>query len=336
MAFHKSSDFAIHDGTFNNVGRDQHYYMIHGNMVTSREHVGQRDRFGGALTVWDQYQELLPGHINLKKKIGETSVKGQGRKWEKLEACRNIHIASVRGEDRDSEFLYISYTGPDAIKACELDLEDVSRNKSLNYIQLFGYHQTEVPALIFYGAHLPITYIWARIAWSPLLRVYFECLFGAARISGSVAYRELWLEPKTNALHRGPYVEYCPQVNYYADGVWPTLAANNGHPSPTLSSFNNTSTLFNYLVNTVSLPAIIKGLRLTYTQFAEWLSIEDTVVMLSSQIGTIYHRTSREVVAQSPEADSRWCYELHLESIVTPDVMQKSKVVMDSGLIRCV
>ncbi|EEB97966.1 hypothetical protein MPER_02612, partial [Moniliophthora perniciosa FA553] len=103
-------------------------------------------------TIWDDYKNIPTWKIRLKKSLGATPVK---KDWEVgrgyLDACREINVVSVNGEDKDSEFLYIVYTGPDAVEAFLCDFKDFSHVKNLNYIELFGYNRgTALPALVFY------------------------------------------------------------------------------------------------------------------------------------------------------------------------------------------
>uniref|UniRef100_A0A0W0EYY8 Uncharacterized protein n=1 Tax=Moniliophthora roreri TaxID=221103 RepID=A0A0W0EYY8_MONRR len=102
-----------------------------------------------------------------------------------MNASRTISIASFQGEDRDSEFLHIAYSGPDASETFRRDFEQFFRLRNVNIAQLFGYNdgRLALPALILYDVLVPVTRIWERNQFSSLLYTYFEYIAGAAQIS---------------------------------------------------------------------------------------------------------------------------------------------------------
>ncbi|EEB99043.1 hypothetical protein MPER_01341, partial [Moniliophthora perniciosa FA553] len=105
MSIQGSSSLTIQHSQLTNVGRDQHIV----------QYINQEERQGWS--IWDDYHNIPTCKVRLKRSVGETLVeRWEQKKWRHLNACRKISIASITGEDKDSEFLYILYTGPDALK----------------------------------------------------------------------------------------------------------------------------------------------------------------------------------------------------------------------------
>ncbi|EEB93519.1 hypothetical protein MPER_07808 [Moniliophthora perniciosa FA553] len=126
--FQGSSHLTIAGSQVTNVGRDQDntHVVQYFNQEERREQ-----------TIWDEYRKILTYEIRLKRRVGETLVKRWNQKeWRHVNACRKISTASIRGEDKDSEFLYIDYTGPDAFKAFQQDFEQFSHIKFVNLIAI--------------------------------------------------------------------------------------------------------------------------------------------------------------------------------------------------------
>ena len=137
-------------------------------------------------------------------------------------------------------------------------------------------------------------------------------------------------------LCKGPYVKDS-STTYYRVWRGATLKLpSSDHPSLDLQTYNNTSTLFQYLIGILPVRNIIEGIRWSDRGTPEYPDNEDVKLILSSLPGTIYHRTTREVIARYPGGRDRWYYYPWKEDFRVPDALRESALVMDDGSIRCV
>ncbi|EEB89218.1 hypothetical protein MPER_12709, partial [Moniliophthora perniciosa FA553] len=314
MSFQGSSGFIIENGNFTNVEETRQVNHIQGNLYMIREE--ERER-----TIWDEFTRVPLGKVRIKRSEGDTECSRydfkKGR-WKRVNAHRTINVASIQGEHPDLEFLYITYSGPDAFKAFDQDLEQFSRTRNLNVAQLFGYNdgQFALPALIFYDALVPAARIWERNGFSSLLLTYFHYLFEETCAVGSnTDLRELWLNPGTGTLCIGPYVGYSSSTFRY------------------LLTYSDSSILISYLTQTLSAQNIIRGICGSSKWTWEWVANEDVIFALSSLPGTVYSKAHRGIIARWPGDIEKWYYRLW-ETVGLPDEIQASRVELDDGSVR--
>uniref|UniRef100_A0A0W0G9T6 Uncharacterized protein n=1 Tax=Moniliophthora roreri TaxID=221103 RepID=A0A0W0G9T6_MONRR len=322
-----SSRFTIENSQLTNVRRDQYNTHVL-NQYFNRE---ERQEW----TIWDEYRNVPTCEVRLKRRVGETLVKRWHQKnWRHLNACRKISIASISGEDKDSEFLYILYTGPDAMRAFQQDFEQFSSIKDINYVQLYGYNQgTTFPALVFHNAPVPVSHILEQNQFSPLLYTYIQYQSAVVQIaSNNQDIRELWLDPRTGQLSRGPFVDWSLAWGWFALGLNSNSTSNN--PTPlSLQAYHDSTAVFNYLIQTLTMDDFLCGIVWFNRIIYESIANKDIATVLSSLPGTIYKRTYYEIIARWPGDRKKWYYKLFHQDNV-PDTMWKSKVDMDDGSLR--
>uniref|UniRef100_A0A0W0FRS8 Uncharacterized protein n=1 Tax=Moniliophthora roreri TaxID=221103 RepID=A0A0W0FRS8_MONRR len=330
MSIQGSSHLAIEHSQLAYVGKDQHNTHVQGDLV---QYFGREESW--ERTIWDEYRNIPTYGIHLKRSIGETLVKRwDQRKWRHLNACCKISIASISGEDKDSEFLYILYTGPDAFKAFQQDFEQFSCIKDINCIQLYGYNQgTKFPALVFHNTPVPVSHILEQNQFSPLLHTYIQHQSAVAQISSSnLDVRELWLDPRTGQLSRGLLVSWSLAWGTLAHGLNSNSTSNN--PTPlSLQTYSDSTAVFNYLIQTLTASNILKGIIWSNRMTLRAIANKDIASVLSSLPGTIYNRTYHKIIARWPGDRKKWYFKLEGQWKI-PDAMWESKVDMDNGLIR--
>ncbi|KAI3602598.1 hypothetical protein WG66_009360 [Moniliophthora roreri] len=324
MSIQGSSRITVEHSQFTNVGRDQHNNNnVRGDLI---QYFNREER-------QEWYYNVPTCKVRLKRRVGETLVqRWDQRKWRHLNACRKISIASISGEDKDSEFLYILYTGPDAFKAFQQDFEQFSSIKDINCVQLYGYNQgTSLPALPL--APVPFSQIFEQNQLSPLLYTYICCQFGVAQIASNILdVCELWINPRTGQLSRGPFFGSFQILAYLASGFSSNSASNNPTPLP-LQAYSDSTTIFNYLIQTLTAYNILQGINTSSRGTYEVIANKDTASVLLSLPGTIYHITHREIIARWPGDRKKWYYKPDHQWNI-PDAMWESKVDMNNGSIR--
>ncbi|KAK7017525.1 hypothetical protein VNI00_018604 [Paramarasmius palmivorus] len=252
----------------------------------------------------DQYHKLKVVDVRLKRKIAETSVERRDKSdWRHVDARRCIHVAWIRGEDRDEEFTHVQYTGPDAMKAYQHDLKVFSTVRDVNWIELFGYiGWTVLPTLVFYDALVPVAHIWERNGFSPMLYTYF-CQVAASQ----------GLDEDTGT--------HSPAA----------------HPDPVdLHSLTDASLLFRYLISTLPIPEIVAGLRWSVKLAPDWPDNQHVKLLLSSLSGTIYCTIPRDpkAIARYPADREKWDYKPLKEQFDIPDTILKDTQILEDGLVR--
>ncbi|KAI3614060.1 hypothetical protein WG66_010847 [Moniliophthora roreri] len=297
--FQSASSFTIKGGNFANVARDQHNFNhVQGTLVQYLNRKEFRER-----TIWDEYTRVPMGRIYVKRTLGGTDVRNVNNR---SRTHRIINIASIQGEDGDSEFLVVSYSGQNASKAFERDFKKFSRVRNVNIAQLFGYNDGRfaLPTLIFYDALVPVSRIWERNQFSPLLYTYFQYQFGLTQITNSIVdLRELWIHPRTGALCEGPYVDNSNHRSFVAFGLETDSVATKESALLHVEAYSDYKTLLSYLIQTLSSSNIIRGIRYSNRSTEECVDNQDGASMLSSLPGMIYNRAHRDIIARWPGND---------------------------------
>ncbi|ESK87487.1 hypothetical protein Moror_11592 [Moniliophthora roreri MCA 2997] len=226
------------------------------------------------LAIWDEFERVRIGNINLIKAVATSDEYEYDGPWwshnrnRRTVARRTISVARIRGEDKEAEFLYVGYSGPEARQAFKRDFDQFSAVKHLNVAQLFGYSDSQysLPALIFYDALIPLNRVllanqsnwpgWQNRAncWIDL---YFCFQVTVAGIDGGFFGTDpniLWIEPRSGALRRGPYV----QSNAFTLELLPHAPATT-HLNPlSIQTYSDTNTIFDYLTRIFPIGTIFK------------------------------------------------------------------------------
>uniref|UniRef100_A0A0W0FIC3 Uncharacterized protein n=1 Tax=Moniliophthora roreri TaxID=221103 RepID=A0A0W0FIC3_MONRR len=329
MSIQSSHRLAIEHSHLTNVGRDQHNNNVQGDLI---QYFNREER--QEWTIWDDYHNVPTCKIRLKRRVGETLVQRlDQKKWRHLNAYRKISIASISDEDKDSEFLYVLYSGPDAFKAFQQDFEQFSCIKDINYVQLYGYNRgTTLPALVFHDAPVPFSHIFEQHQFSPLLNIYIEHQVGMPEIASSfVDFRELWINPGTGQVFRGPFVKWSQNLQYFVYGLGSNLTSNN--PPLSLQTYSDSTAVFNYLIQTLTTYNILQGINWSGRGTSESIANENIASALSSLPGTIYNRAHQEIITRCPRDRKEWYYRLWHQHNMS-DAMWESRVHMGNGTVR--
>ncbi|ESK90994.1 hypothetical protein Moror_16392 [Moniliophthora roreri MCA 2997] len=329
--FQGSSNFTIHGGQFTNTQTSQYITHIHGNLV---QVVSQREK---EPTIWDDYRRVRAGDIYVLRQIGETKVGRENIEgWRKVVARRTINLARI--EDREKEFLHVTYEGPDAYEAFRLDFEEFSSVRKSNVVQLFGYNnRRNLPALIFHDELIPLSrIILVNNQPSPVLWTYFEYQFRIMQMANDyLNVGELWIDARTGMLRKGPYLQPLPHgyLNWLIGGFW-SISNIEGHFTPvSLQAFNKSSTVLEYLASKLPTHDIIRGISGSRLGIGEQLIDEQIISILSSLPGTIYNRHCKEMTARWTDVRKRWRYGLW-QVFQFPYAVGGSGVEMEYSLVR--
>ncbi|ESK90137.1 hypothetical protein Moror_7793 [Moniliophthora roreri MCA 2997] len=332
MAFLQgSSNLAINGGQFNNVQGSQYIAHFHGNLLQSM-HREEKES-----TIWDDYTRVRTGDVYVMKVVGDTE----------------------EGRDDDTnwrgEFLHVRYSGRDAFEAFKRDFEQFSMIKctglilfriELNIItnahcrhpnvtQLFGYNDNQrgLPALIFYDALIPLMNVFLQHMLSPTLFTYFQHQLGARQIAkGEINMGELWIDPKTGGLYKGPYLQFSSTRAFVLWGSG-TSSITGGLCPLSIQTYNDTGAILDYLSRVLSLPTILRGICWYNKAAFELLNEDKALSILSSLAGSIYNRHHWDIVATWAGVSELWHYEL-VRLFSVPRPMADSQTVLKDGLVR--
>ncbi|KAK1216352.1 hypothetical protein PQX77_021022 [Marasmius sp. AFHP31] len=179
--FAGARNLTIRGGSFNSV---------HGNQINNITHVYTKQR--RERTEYDEFYPVKRGAIYRIKEIGHHVYPPE------LDGADTvICTAEVNGE-RGRIFTVVSYEAPEAHETFEEDFKRYSRAVRLNLFRLYGLNRSEVPSLIFYGEYIPATILQGRVG--PWGQYYQKSL--ASQLGCYI--NELWLDPSTGRLCRGP------------------------------------------------------------------------------------------------------------------------------------
>ncbi|KAI3614152.1 hypothetical protein WG66_000141 [Moniliophthora roreri] len=342
MAFIQgSSNIAIHESQFTIVQGSQHNTHVHVNYERQRQN---------ELTIWDDYRRIRTGDIYLTKVIGnsdaskDTLYRLSRRRRGDSDARRTISVARVRGEGKDEEFLYVRYSGKDALEVFKRDFYEFSAVKDLNVAQLFGYNNNRrgIPALIFYyDALIPLNRVLSVEHESqgfPFLYVYFQFLLGALRMCEERHYfnlDELWIEPRSGTLRRGPRVE-----NHVIGDIGPSRVFDVPSDPPlgllSVRAYNNTSIVFDYLIRILSTDVLLEVVSEAYksswerlTAVEAWSYLPDLLWRMNDRDSIVWWTGFAERLQCVCVQHSQWAGD---EGVVMKDGTIRYQV---SGLVNC-
>ncbi|KAK7042988.1 hypothetical protein VNI00_008726 [Paramarasmius palmivorus] len=320
MAFCNSSGFTINDGHFTKANR-----------VYSNFNIRRRKK----QTIWDDYN-IKTGDLYIERSIATSSsvkinfdpaTKEQYELWRNVDARRSFSIARLEGRNTKREFLHVTDDGPDALKAFKKDFNQFAHIKNVNVAQIFGHNNNEqgLPALVFYDALIPLGRIvvdGGRL--TPLLYSYF-----AHQLLG-----EIWVEPRTGALQKGPYIELPPFQPMIMDSIAEDTIFDTHSTHLPIQTCSDNDTVFEYLTRTFPARTILRGMYFSSGAFIQTLANEQVVPVLSCLPGAIYNQRSQDIIARLPGARERLHYGFWRVQSRIPDGMRESQVVMDDGSVR--
>ncbi|KAK7019773.1 hypothetical protein VNI00_017939 [Paramarasmius palmivorus] len=321
-SFKSSSNITITGGKFTTYEGDRITH-VYGNLVQCGHPEQEQEK-----TESEQYRLIPTGKVCLQRTIADTVVERDDvQEWGSLKARRRVSVARIDGED--SEFLHIGYRGPDAIKAYQKDFEEFSLKKNVNSVQLFGYNDwNKLPALVFYDAPVPFANILENNKFSPILRAYVE-------YQATQALNEIWIEPHSGALRKGPFVNKSLPDEWplHIFGLRSNATALNDRPFLPLKAYHDPNIVLEYLTRLLPARDILRGIGWQWKLTQKPASFEESVNLLSSLPGTIHRRDNQDVVARWPGDNGDWYYgQSRLQGSIR-EVMQEKKV-LDDGSVR--
>ncbi|KAI3613158.1 hypothetical protein WG66_001599 [Moniliophthora roreri] len=318
-----SSNFRIHNSQLTIVkGPQQNTTHIHNNQVVHHEKEPM---------IQNEYRRVRCSEAYLTRLVSiSDTYHYDGPLWsrnQKLVVRRTFSLARVRGEDKGAEFLYVGYSGPEAFKAFKQDFARYSTIKNPNVAQLLGYNdQRGLPALIFYDALIPLNHVLSRrsqVSW--ILRAYFRFQLGVTKMfkNGSDYFDtdELWIEPRSGALRRGPYVQ--------SGALWllplsDVPSTSSIHPL-SIQAYSDITTVVDCLVRILPTGTILKQVSGQYGSNLELLTALEAWPYLASSLSK---RNQRHVI-------TRWTGLTRYVCVYCSSwAIDKRKFVMEDGSVR--
>ncbi|ESK86073.1 hypothetical protein Moror_9371 [Moniliophthora roreri MCA 2997] len=334
MAFIQgSSNFSIHGGQFSVIhGSQYNITHIHDNRV---QVVRQERR---EPTIWDDFRRIRTGDVNIIEDVGESGVlweRDDENKW-KVVARRIMSTARIYGSNADSGFLYARYSGPEAFKAFKRDFDKFSVIKHPNVTQLFGYNDNRhgLPALIFYDALIPLSRVLLR-NWQTALRLYFRYQLGVAKFDDDAdddddidddrfEPDEIWIEPRSGALRRGPFLQSNADL---LDRLPGALSTSPLDPL-SVSTYSDTSAVLDYLVRILPTNTILDEVSDQCWTYSEQLTAVKAWPYLAS---SLWKRNQQDIITQWTGLTKTL---RHVCVSCSPPAMDKCKTVMEDGSVR--
>ncbi|KAI3613054.1 hypothetical protein WG66_001556 [Moniliophthora roreri] len=277
------SDFELHNNHITVVEGSQYNntQIIHNNQV---QVVRQERR---KLTIWDEFRRIRMGDIKLIEELGDSNVwvhdHENKNKWKV--ARRIMSIARVYGSNTDTEFLCAKYSGPGAFKAFKRDFDEYSAIRHLNVAQLFAYNDSQygLPTLIFYDALIPLGHVLSRSKKvQRALELYFRFqrdIFQKTDGGGFIVTNEIWIEPRSGAIRRGPYVA----SPYTITGLRNAPSTSCLDPL-SIQTYSDTNTVINYLIRILPADIILKSVSDQGKHNQEWLTAVKVWPYLASSL----------------------------------------------------
>ncbi|KAI3608134.1 hypothetical protein WG66_006577 [Moniliophthora roreri] len=348
MAFLQgSSSLAINGGQFNNVQGSQYIAHFHGNLLQSmhREEkestiwddytrvrtgdvyvmkvVGDTEEGRDDDTNWRGVfarRTICLARVEGKKKgVSPCSIqwsrrlRGQPTPYSMSLSWLNIFPWAQAFKRDFEQFSMIKCTGLILFRI-ELNIITNAHCRHPNVTQLFGYNDNQrgLLALIFYDALIPLMNVFLQHMLSPTLFTYFQHQLGARQIAkGEINMGELWIDPKTGGLYKGPYPSVFLHTSFCPLGL--------------RDKFDNRRVL--------SLPTILRGICWSNKAAFELLNVDKALSILSSLAGSIYNRHHWDIVETWAGVSELWHYKL-ARLFGVPRPMADSQTVLEDGLVR--
>ncbi|ESK87013.1 hypothetical protein Moror_11996 [Moniliophthora roreri MCA 2997] len=332
MAFFQGpSNFTIPNGNFTIVQGSQHINHFGGVAV---QQAAEKEP-----TLWDEYKRLRACDVHLTR-----LVDGTGNARRDAEACqgvvarRTISIARISSE-KDKEFLHVQYRGRYAYEEFEWDFKQFSGIKHPYIAQLFGYNDNRhgFPALIFYDALIPLErIIYTRGRLSLILYAYFSFQLAMQQTltdgHDHVSMNELWVEPRSGALIRGPPIEIPSHVIRHIIPIRPDSASSRYLHPLCIQTYNNTQIVLQHLTEMLSARTVLRGIGRGGGVIVPVLTDEAAISLLRSPCA-IYNLYDRRRVIARCARPKRQAYRL-FEVFGFPDAIKETRTVMADGSVR--
>uniref|UniRef100_A0A0W0G747 Uncharacterized protein n=1 Tax=Moniliophthora roreri TaxID=221103 RepID=A0A0W0G747_MONRR len=327
MAFIQgSSNFSISGGQLINIQGLQYVATIHDNRVVVHKN-------GKKNTIWDEVRFTIQASRCLSNCVVEyerirtcdvrlTRVVANDTRWD---VDRIFSIARIRGEDKEEEFLHVGYSGPGAFKAFKRDFAEFCAIRHPNSAQLFGYNdRRDIPALIFYDALIPLHRVFSG---NFVLLLYIEFQLSVTKLvkdGRNIRSSELWIEPRSGKLRRGPHVQ--------SDNIWGLLGLSNTPSTPpvplSIQAYSDTSTIIDYLVRILSTDTILEHFSDRHLRKLGRCTAVEAWPCLA---GSLWKKNRRDVIA-------RWMGLAETTQYVcvrcSSSAMDEHKVVMEDGSVQ--
>ncbi|KAI3620766.1 hypothetical protein WG66_011346 [Moniliophthora roreri] len=151
-----------------------------------------------------------------------------------------------------------------------------------------------------------------------------------------VDFGELWIDPKTGALCRGPYMQVSSNRNFWVRGIGAHLIPNDRCSSKSflsLQTYSDEESVLQYLAQTLPAHYIIRGLRWCSKITEREVTDEEAASRLSSLHSVIYKSVSCEAIARwLGDVNSLYLGLLEVDSV--PHAIRKSKATFNNGTMR--
>ncbi|ESK88609.1 hypothetical protein Moror_3107 [Moniliophthora roreri MCA 2997] len=318
MSFRYASDMKFYGSTFTNIGGSQYnFYYLHSKPQS----------------IWDNYERIIPGKVLLKRRIAEAPIEQDEHESTKLQACRIFSVAEIT--DRGTrDFLHVGYRGEHAFEAFQRDFHKFGLIKDVNVMQLSGYNEPILPALIFHQAPVPAANVFQGSQYSPILYVYF-CHQLSGKIGNRVVLSELWIDSSDGSLRPGPRVTMKIGTHWAVSlGKENDRSMTGQHSSLTINAIQDDQIVFNFLFEHLETRTFFKGICLATKAVDQWVSIpiEEALSVLSFDTRTIYKQSTLEAAAQLLGIKESQPYLYKVMGL--PAAVQKSKLITEDGFVR--
>ncbi|ESK83309.1 hypothetical protein Moror_8818 [Moniliophthora roreri MCA 2997] len=338
----ESSDFTIQGGQFTSLQGIHHINHLNGTLVVQQISVTEKE-----LTICDevqvqdsdidslQYKQIRNCDFYLTRLVDtEIVTRHDAETGQRLRARRVISVAKLYDDKDNHEFLHVQYHGQDAYKEFEQDFRQFSSIKHPNFVQLYGYNDTQrtLPALIFHDAPIPLErIICARGRPSSILFAYFSCQLGMQHLAGNnyesvFALGQLWIEPRSSALLRGPHIQ-----SRHDDWAVPAIRSNStssyNFTPLCFHAYDDTQSVLDYLTKLLSTRTILQGIHWSHGDPV----FEETNVSVLPSLHTVYNRRHGKPIARW--AKVKFHHQLRYVCDVS-DTIRESQIVMADGSVR--
>uniref|UniRef100_A0A0W0FCD4 Uncharacterized protein n=1 Tax=Moniliophthora roreri TaxID=221103 RepID=A0A0W0FCD4_MONRR len=263
-------------------------------------------------SIRDEFERVRTGNINLIKAVATSDIyEYDGRWWShnrRTVTRRTISIARIRGEDKEAEFLYVRYSGPEAHQAFKRDFDQFSAVKY---------------------ALIPLNRVLLENEENKWVELYFRLQVAVAGIRDDSFFSfidpdALWIEPRSGTLRRGPYVQ---SKAYPLRQLFDV--PSNSHLDPlSIQTYSDTNTVIDYLVRIFPIDMIFKevGTRVKsqlqrVTAFGPWPYLVSSLRKRNQQ-HVIARWTELTVIPQYVCVEARVNY------------VQRCGVLMEDGSVR--
>ncbi|ESK86064.1 hypothetical protein Moror_9378 [Moniliophthora roreri MCA 2997] len=324
------SDFEFHNNQITVVEGSQYNttHTIHDNRTVQVVCQERKEH-----TIWDEYERVRTGNVNLIKTVGtsdiisECDISKYDASWwlcnRRVVARRTISVARIRGEDKEAEFLYVGYSGPEAFQAFKRDFDEFSTVKHPNVAQLFGYNDSQhgLPALIFYDALIPLNSVLSANQAHLWATLYFRIQLHAVGMFNDkflFDVGELWIESRSGALRRGPWVQSHARL-YRLSAAPPTLRLD----PLSIQTYSDTNVIVDYLVRILPIDIILKLISAQDKRYHSWLGAEAWPYLATS----LWKPDQSRIIA-------RWTGLVRYACVDRRLWIKERKIVMEDGSVR--